>query len=104
MEIVTDAFSSINKIYDILDQEECLEDFETGIKLKEVKGEITYKIKVKNNGEVSGDVTVIKDYLDDGLSFDSENVEKDKSWRISCFSWKNRFRKNNNNSFNRKIL
>ena len=43
MEIVTDAFSSINKIYDILDQEECLEDFETGIKLKEVKGKIEFK-------------------------------------------------------------
>ena len=45
--------------------------------IKEIKGEITYKIKVKNNGEVSGDVTVIKDYLDDGLSFDSE---KNKGW------------------------
>ena len=43
MEIVTDAFSSIDKIYDILDQTEFLEDFDTGIKLKDVKGKIEFK-------------------------------------------------------------
>ena len=43
MEIVTDAFSSIDKIYDILDQTDCIEDFESGKILKEVKGKIEFK-------------------------------------------------------------
>ena len=43
MEIVTDAFSSIDKIYDILEKTEYIEDFESGIKLKDVKGKIEFK-------------------------------------------------------------
>lgn len=43
IEIVTDAFSSIDKIYDVLDETQYLEDFETGIKLKNVKGKIEFK-------------------------------------------------------------
>lgn len=43
MEVVTDAFSSIDKIYDILEKEECLEDFDSGIELKDVKGKIEFK-------------------------------------------------------------
>ena len=43
MEVVTDAFSSIDKIYDILEQTEYIEDFESGIKLKDVKGKIEFK-------------------------------------------------------------
>lgn len=43
IEIVQDAVVSINKIYDILDEEKYLEDFENGIELKEIKGEIEFK-------------------------------------------------------------
>ena len=43
MEVVTDAFSSIDKIYDILDQEKDLENFDSGIILKDVKGKIEFK-------------------------------------------------------------
>lgn len=43
MEIVTDAFSSIDKIYDILEKTEYIEDFESGIELKDVKGKIEFK-------------------------------------------------------------
>ena len=43
MEVVTDAFSSIDKIYDILEQTEYLEDYDKGIKLKDVKGKIEFK-------------------------------------------------------------
>lgn len=43
IEIVTDAFSSIDKIYDVLDETQYLEDFESGIKLKNVKGKIEFK-------------------------------------------------------------
>lgn len=43
MEIVTDAFSSIDKIYDILDKTEYIEDFDSGIKLNEIKGKIEFK-------------------------------------------------------------
>lgn len=43
IETVQEAFVSIDKIYDILDQREYLEDFEGGIKLKEVKGKIEFK-------------------------------------------------------------
>ena len=42
-DIVTDAFSSIDKIYNILEQTEYLEDFDNGIKLKDVKGKIEFK-------------------------------------------------------------
>lgn len=43
MEIVEDAFSSIDKIYEILEHEEFLEDTNKGIKLKDVKGKIEFK-------------------------------------------------------------
>lgn len=43
MESVQEAFVSINKIYDILDRKEFLEDLETGIQLKDVKGKIEFK-------------------------------------------------------------
>lgn len=43
MESVQEAFVSINKIYDILDRKEYLEDLETGTELKDVKGKIEFK-------------------------------------------------------------
>lgn len=43
IETVQEAFVSINKIYDILDGKEYLENFENGIELKEVKGKIEFK-------------------------------------------------------------
>lgn len=43
IETVQEAFVSIDKIYDILDQKEYLEDFESGIELKDVKGKIEFK-------------------------------------------------------------
>lgn len=43
MESVTDAFSSIDKIYDILEKTEYIEDFDSGIKLKNIKGKIEFK-------------------------------------------------------------
>lgn len=43
MEMVTDAFSSLNKIYDVLEQNEFLEDFDSGIELENVKGKIEFK-------------------------------------------------------------
>lgn len=43
MESVQEAFVSINKIYDILDHKEYLEDLETGTELKDVKGKIEFK-------------------------------------------------------------
>lgn len=43
IETVQEAFVSIDKIYDILDQKQYLENFEAGIELKEVKGKIEFK-------------------------------------------------------------
>ena len=43
VEDVQEAFVSINKIYDILDHKEFLEDLEDGIQLTEVKGKIEFK-------------------------------------------------------------
>ena len=43
VEIVQDATSSIDKIYEILEHEEYLEDYDSGIKLKDVKGKIEFK-------------------------------------------------------------
>lgn len=42
-ETVQEAFVSINKIYDILDHKEYLENFESGIKLDDIKGKIEFK-------------------------------------------------------------
>ena len=43
IEVVQEAFVSINKIYDILDEKQYLESLESGIKLTEVKGKIEFK-------------------------------------------------------------
>ena len=43
IEIVQEAIVSINKIYDILDQKQFLEDFESGNKLSNVKGKLEFK-------------------------------------------------------------
>lgn len=43
VEIVQDATSSIDKIYEILEREEYLEDYDSGIELKDVKGKIEFK-------------------------------------------------------------
>lgn len=43
IEVVQEAFVSINKIYDILDKKEYLEDLESGIELNEVQGKIEFK-------------------------------------------------------------
>lgn len=42
-ETIQEALVSINKIYDILEHQECLEDFEDGIELEEIKGRIEFK-------------------------------------------------------------
>ena len=42
-ETIQEAVVSINKIYDILDQKEYLEDFESGKELKNIKGKIEFK-------------------------------------------------------------
>lgn len=42
-EVVQEAMVSINKIYDILDHKEYLEDFERGIELEKVEGKIEFK-------------------------------------------------------------
>lgn len=43
VEIVQEAVVSINKIYDILDEKDYLEDFESGQKLSNVKGKLEFK-------------------------------------------------------------
>ena len=43
MEVVTDAVSSIDKVYDILDETQYLENYESGINLEKVKGIIEFK-------------------------------------------------------------
>lgn len=43
IEIVQEAFVSINKIYDIIEQTEYLEDFENGIELENVVGKLEFK-------------------------------------------------------------
>lgn len=43
IEVVQEAFVSINKIYDILDEKQYIEDFEKGIMLKEIKGKIEFR-------------------------------------------------------------
>lgn len=43
IEVVQEAIVSINKIYDILDQKEYLEDFDSGEKLEYVKGKLEFK-------------------------------------------------------------
>lgn len=42
-ETIQEALVSINKIYDILEHKEFLEEFEKGIKLNEIKGKIEFK-------------------------------------------------------------
>lgn len=43
IEVVQEAFVSINKIYDILDHKEYLEDLESGMELTDVKGKIEFR-------------------------------------------------------------
>ncbi len=43
IEVVQEAIVSINKIYDILDEKQYLEDFDSGKELKEVKGKLEFK-------------------------------------------------------------
>ena len=43
VEIVQDATSSIDKIYEILEHEEYLEDYDSGIEIKDVNGKIEFK-------------------------------------------------------------
>lgn len=43
MDTVTDAISSLNKIYDILENEDVMEDFDSGIVLDKVEGRIEFK-------------------------------------------------------------
>lgn len=43
MEAVQESVVSINKIYDILDQEECLEDFDEGMEITKTRGKIEFK-------------------------------------------------------------
>lgn len=43
IEIVQEAVVSTNKIYDILDEKEYLEDFDTGMELDKIKGKLEFK-------------------------------------------------------------
>lgn len=43
MEAVQESVVSINKIYDILEQEECLEDFNEGMEITKTRGKIEFK-------------------------------------------------------------
>lgn len=43
IETVQEAIVSINKIYDILDEKEYLEDFDSGIELENIKGKLEFK-------------------------------------------------------------
>lgn len=43
MEVVEDAMSSVDKIYEILEHDEFIEDMDSGIQLKDVKGKIEFK-------------------------------------------------------------
>lgn len=43
IEIIQDAMVSINKIYDILDEKQYLEDYESGIELKKIIGKLEFK-------------------------------------------------------------
>lgn len=43
MEVVQESIVSINKIYDILEQEEYIEDLKQGIEISEIKGKIEFK-------------------------------------------------------------
>ncbi len=43
IEVVQEAFVSMNKIYDILDEKEFLEDFDSGIELEKIIGKLEFK-------------------------------------------------------------
>lgn len=43
IEVVTDAFSSLDKIYDVIEDTENIEDFDSGIVLDKVEGKIEFK-------------------------------------------------------------
>ncbi len=90
IETVQEAFVSINKIYNILDQKEYLEDLDSGVNLSEVKGKIEFK--------------------NVWFSYDNERwVLKNVSFTIEprskyCVSGKNGLWKNNHYQFNQSLL
>ena len=59
------------------------DDLETVIEVvknaKTISGEISYKITIKNTGEKTGKLSLLKDKLDEGLNFD-EN--KNSGWKL----------------------
>ena len=86
IETVQEAFVSINKIYDILDHKEYLEDLDSGMELTDVKGKIEFK-----NVWFSYDN---KNWVLKNISFTIEPRSK------YCTCWENRLWKNNNYKFN----
>lgn len=89
-ETIQEAMVSINKIYDILEHKEYLEDFEKGTKLEEIKG----KIEFKNVWfAYQGENWILKD-----VSF---TIEPGQSVAIVG---KTGSRKNNNYQFNKSFL
>lgn len=90
IETVQEAFVSINKIYNILDHKEHLEDLDSGINLTKVKGKIEFK--------------------NVWFSYDNERwVLKNVSFTIEprskyCISGKNRLWKNYHYQLNQSFL
>ncbi|MCI8640986.1 MAG: hypothetical protein HFJ59_03830 [Clostridia bacterium] len=89
-ETIQEALVSINKIYDILEHKEYLEDFEKGTKLEEIKGKIEFK--------------------NVWFAYQEENwILKDVSFTIEpgqsvAIVGKTGSRKNNNYQFNKSFL
>ena len=89
-ETVQEAIVSINKIYDILDHKEYLENFEEGIELEEIKGKIEFK--------------------NVWFAYEGENwILKDVSFTIEpgqsiALVGRTGSRKNNNNQLNKPFL
>lgn len=89
-ETVQEAIVSINKIYDILDNKENLENFEEGKILEKVEGKIEFK--------------------NVWFAYEGENwILKDISFTIlprtkCCSGWKNRIRENDYHQFNQSFL
>lgn len=89
-ETIQEAMVSINKIYDILEHKEYLEDFEKGTKLEEIKGKIEFK--------------------NVWFAYQEENwILKDVSFTIEpgqsvAIVGKTGSRKNNNYQFNKSFL
>lgn len=89
-ETIQEALVSINKIYDILERTEYLENFNDGCNLDNIEGKIEFKhVWFAYEGEN----WILKD-----ISFTIEPRSK------HCFSWKNRLWKNYNYKSNQSIL